>query len=144
MGILCASATRGAALLDTRPPPVVTLGASLDIRSGRRNSIIICARGGRPIHLGHLRFDVLVDGIPPVMTLRDALRKIFRHSKKEEHQEELITQNVRSRYFSETKLVQLMEDLFGKGNFRVRMQNDQWIFDVPREVTDEELKRAKG
>jgi hypothetical protein len=53
-----------------------------------------------------------------------------------------------------------MEELFGKGNYKVprvrhfpafhrqgyrilmvrQMQNDQWIFEVPRELTDEELK----
>ncbi|PSN67177.1 hypothetical protein BS50DRAFT_634588 [Corynespora cassiicola Philippines] len=76
------------------------------------------------------------------MSIGTTLRKLFHHDKKEV-KPDLITQNLRTRYFDERILKELLTELFGADNYRVGMKEDEWIIDVPRLVTNDELKRAK-
>ena len=77
---------------------------------------------------------------------------MFHHDKKEV-KPDLITQNLRTRYFDERILKELLTELFGADNYRVgvcafppcrapaakiisQMKEDEWIIDVPRLVTN--------
>lgn len=75
------------------------------------------------------------------MPFLNSLKKLF-HCEKVE-QVYLFEQNTPTRYLDISRLDGLLTELFGQGNYRIRMREDQWILDVPRTVTDEELLRAK-
>ncbi|KAH7258927.1 uncharacterized protein BKA55DRAFT_735794 [Fusarium redolens] len=49
------------------------------------------------------------------------------------------------RYYDGIKLQRILEKLFPyqKGEFGLRMSNEQWVFKAPRQVTQNELERAE-
>ncbi|OJJ07179.1 hypothetical protein ASPVEDRAFT_46540 [Aspergillus versicolor CBS 583.65] len=52
----------------------------------------------------------------------------------------MIDQNVSSRYIKRWRLQQLLETLFPEvSNFHIRMIEDEWVFTVPKLVTEEQL-----
>ncbi|KAL2812740.1 hypothetical protein BJX63DRAFT_239090 [Aspergillus granulosus] len=53
-------------------------------------------------------------------------------------------QNVTNRYLRRQRLLSLLQELFPRVNdFNLRIIEDQWLFEVPRIVTDAELDMAR-
>ncbi|KAL3417525.1 hypothetical protein PVAG01_10535 [Phlyctema vagabunda] len=51
-----------------------------------------------------------------------------------------IRQTTGNRYLKRASLQKLLEEKFGKMDFKIILQDDQFIFTAPEEVSDEELE----
>jgi len=50
-----------------------------------------------------------------------------------------VQQIIEGRYIEREKLMRLLRDKFGEGNFVVRLQLNRWILSVPKQLTEDQI-----